>query len=154
VDSSKNEVAFLNPRSGDLVNILPGQNVAAAEEGTLAVSRGSKVVFLNPLTLAEIDHVNCEAAIGSQPALSPEGKFLAFRRGNRASACLVILDVLQKREVRVIEASSEWGPLSFARGGTRLVAANWNEDVIRVWDTVGWSQLAIFRDIHGVTAGD
>ena len=95
---------FLDPATGRELKILAGQNAAAFGDGTLVLLRGSKVLFLDPSTLAEIETASrgMRSSIGAQPAFSPDGKWLAFRRGDPEPAQIVILDVQQKRQVKVL----------------------------------------------------
>jgi WD40 repeat protein len=146
VNSSSTQVAFLDPATGYSLTNLPGQNVAASPDGMLVLVRGSKLVFLNPATLAEIGDVDFGARIGSQPAFSRDGKWLAFRRGDPEPTQIVILDVRQRKKVQVLETTnSGWAPLSFARSGTLLVTAHWGDESVRVWDTASWQQVTNFQ---------
>jgi WD40 repeat protein len=151
LDSSSNQVAFLDPGTGNSLTNLPAQNVAASPDGTLVLLRGSKVVFLDPSTLKVTAIVDCGAGIGSQPGFSPDGKWLAFRRGDREPTQIVILDVRQKLEFKVLSTTnSGWAPLYFARAGTLLVTANWGDESVSVWDTASWRQVTNYPAMPGV----
>jgi WD40 repeat protein len=147
VDYLTNRVAFLDPATGNDLKVLSGQNAAASPDGKLILLQDSKVEFLDPSTLAVTDSVECGPRIGLQSAFSPDGKWLAFRRG---STNVVIFDMQQRRVVKVLDtANSRWAPLCFAGAGILLLRTSWGDDAIQAWDTVAWSQIAISPAIQG-----
>jgi WD40 repeat protein len=147
VEWNLEQVTFFDPVKGIPVKTMRGQEVAASRDGKLlAVLQNSEVVFLDPVSLDETGRVDCKTYLGGRPSFSPDGKWLAFRRGdssdNAALTRDVIVDVDQRHVVKEIETDNEsWAPVFFARGGTLLLTLQWDTQRVVVWDTAKWEVL-------------
>lgn len=148
------QLAICDIASGAVITNIPCQSAAVSHDGgTIALLQGSRAVFLDAAKLTETDSLECGLKLTHQPAFSPDGKWLAVRRGEPAAREIVILDRATKRQIQVLDTPDEGvGPLLFARGGKRLFSGAFRHDGLRVWDTVAWRELELpSRPTSGVS---
>ncbi len=142
------QLTLWDAASGMLATNLPCQNAAVSPDGTaLVLLRGSSAVFLDPARFSETGRFDCGFRLGQQPAFSPDGKWLAVKRGEPETHEIVILDRSQTREIKALELGNEGlGPLVFARGGKLLFSGSYSRNGLRVWDTASWRELKPLRE--------
>jgi WD40 repeat protein len=149
IERRKEQIVFFHTETGAEVKSLSGQEVSASQDGKLlSVVRGSRLTFLNPVTLAETSSIDAGAPLGSS-AISPDGKLIAVRRRDSAGSHVVVFDSEQQREVTVFSTGDEiWAPLLFARGGTLLLTAGKRATAISAWDTRSGRKTASYEDFE------
>jgi WD40 repeat protein len=145
-----NQVVLWDPASKSKVQApLKGRDCAFSRDGGLLVliCNGQPLVhntstFQSPATIAVM------FAVAGPIAISPNGKLLAVRRGNRE----VIVDLETKREVTTVEgtleevvASEEAAPLVFSRDSKQLIIPGPSESSLCVWEAGSWEPRALMR---------
>jgi WD40 repeat protein len=152
VDWRGSSIAFHDATTGAVVTNLPGLAVAALRDGSqLAVLSQKDVVFYDPIELAEVGRTALPSQLGGRPCVSPDDRWLAFRRaetgaGERRTR-VVVVDVTRRSVVRELETDIDgvdgWAPVYFARGGRLLLTARMQAQQFAVWDTATWRRVKV-----------
>ena len=139
------QMALCDVASSAVITNIPCQSAAVSHDGaTIVALQGSRAVLLDATRLTETDRVDCGLKLAHQPAFSPDGRWLAVRRGEPTAREIVILDRAAKRPIKVLETPDESvGPLLFARAGKLLFSGSFHHGGLRVWDTVTWRELEL-----------
>jgi WD40 repeat protein/serine/threonine protein kinase len=149
--SERNEerITFFETETGAGIKVLRGQAVVASSDGKLlSVVRDTELIFLDPMTLAEINGVDGGARFG-RAAASPDGKLIAVRRQESVGTNVVIFDVEQKRVIKSFPTEDEaWAPLLFARGRRLLLTVGRKAKAISAWDAESCLKVAAFEGIE------
>jgi WD40 repeat protein/serine/threonine protein kinase len=119
---------------------LMGRDCAFSADGKflLFICDGRPVVY-DPKTLLLRETIHVEAPVSGPIAISPDGRFLAARRGTRE----VLFNLELMREIATVEGTSEdAAPVVFSHDSRKLIVVGPHAGTLQVWDVDSWQLSA------------
>ncbi|MBI3414742.1 MAG: protein kinase [Verrucomicrobia bacterium] len=135
-EGGTNGVTLWESASKRIAGKLPGRDLTFSPGGKILtlIQGETNVVVYETATMRLVGTITSTAELGGGTAISPEGKWLALRRGGKP----VIMDLGKMREIAALESGSG-NNMFFSSDSKTLITEEGGG--IRLWDTVNWRPI-------------